>query len=702
MRKIIILMAVLSILGLPLVSGQIVNSSLTPDSGWTTQDGTSQFDAQLYNFSGSLIPQWINWKSNSGISSGEDFQIFGDTTGLLLFNGTESSGNLNWTATGWESVGAVESVWLVFNAPSVDAHNIRRKDAAPLTDNGLTASVHSQDANSANLNVAFFNSDATLNNHFFVYEVIMLNFTGAPTFTTTLVDTYDGISLSNFTLTIFNSTFSITNTTTTGTITHTGLIGGNMDINFSLVTDNGGYFNQSFSSINTGSSFEGDVFQSVLRLMALDGLNNDTILNFTAVTNLSSDSTGVGQVLILAKEGHFQLNVTAAGFETLVTNFTILALQNNSLNVTLGSVFNFQLIREITNSVFDFNSTNSTVLNVFCPNETIVINFSSSSNQSRIINCEFTLLQVVVDYGALGSYFRTLIPPFSQKSINIYLIDLIAGDTAIQRIIKLIDLTQTFTNSILTVNRAVGSGTVDIIEQRFDISNEVNLFLVKDSLYTLKVSNGVEEIILGNLIPTEAGTQTITLPKLNFVPQETVIGTNISWSYTFNSSTGLLRVQYLDKSEKTTKVKFTIMNESAGGAVVFTGESNNNFSVTITYNQAFGNHTFSTELFFEHPDIINATEKRVFFQLTSGSAVDFEGWSAEDEAKIKKWAAWIFLVVWIMFFSQVHAGVALVSMVGWLWIFRKLGWIVGVSDLIFGFVVLLAIVTWMLESMRKN
>ncbi len=531
------------------------------------------------------------------------------------------------------------------------------------------------------------------------------------TFTLTAVDTYDDAALQNITVTISNSSFSFSDSVINGSlIVNNGSVPSFeklYDIDF-RVNDSGGYFNRTFLNINISNagSFEGDLFQSVLKLVATDALNNQSISSFSAsVTNSSSDSTTNGQLLILIKEGSYQLNVTADGFDKLVTNFSILTLANNTLNVSMGSLFTFRLIREETNNPFDFQLTNTTDLTIFCPNETIRIPFNMSNNASQIVNCQFTLMQMTVDYGILGSYFRTLIPSFSQKNITWYLIDLLAGDAAIQKVIKLVDLTGDFSDATLTVKRAIPGETIlkTMIQQKFDISNEVNLFLVKDALYTINIENAIEDIALGNLIPTEAGTQTITLPKIDFVPQETILGDDVSWSYTFNLTLGILRLQYVDITGLTTFVRFTVRNGSDPNlGQLFLAESNNNATVTMTFNQVIANNTYVSELFFIHPGLSNFTETRPWYEFGGNfGALNLEGWSPSEQITFKNWIAWFFLAVWGMFWSRRYIGIGMTTLVIWMWIFRTLKWI-DVSALVFGFVALLAVVGWIVEAIKRE
>ena len=530
-------------------------------------------------------------------------------------------------------------------------------------------------------------------------------------FNVTAQDLYDNEALKNFSLTFTNSTTSFHNTTNNGNIVYTNL-NGIYDVNVSS-NQSGGYFERLFIDVNASSgTFLALLFQSRVTIRALDGFDNSTINSFTASINGTTPrSTSNGSVEFLVKKGTYQLNITSGSFDKKVTNFSIAALANDTINVTLGSIFRFNLIRESTGAIFDWNSTNKTEINVFCPNQSITLRINNTdkanANISKLINCRFTLMQIVVDYGSLGSYFRTLIPSFSQKNITFYLIDVTKGDVAVQKVLKLLDLTGEFGGAILRVKSTVNGILRTIIEQRFDISDEVNLFLVKDRLYTINIENADQDIGLGNLIPTEAGEQSITLPRLDFATDEAVLGGNITFGYTFNTTSGILRVQYNDSTQKTTLVRFTITNESE--SVLFLGESNNNATVTLTFNGVVGNKTYLTELFVQHPDLTSIDsnidgflDKKVFYE-TSGTVGGFNlaGWTPSEQVDLKKWAAWIFIFFWAFLFSTRHIGIGMTSMVIWIWIFRVWKWI-DINNLIFGFVVLIAVVGWIVESMRKQ
>ncbi|KKK53811.1 hypothetical protein LCGC14_3091000, partial [marine sediment metagenome] len=63
--------------------------------------------------------------------------------------------------------------------------------------------------------------------------------------------------------------------------------------------------------------------------------------------------------------------------------------------------------------------------------------------------------------------------------------------------------------------------------------------------------------------------------------------------------------------------------------------------------------------------------------------------------------AFVFLAAWVLIFSSFHAGIAVGTMAIWLWLFRFWQWI-EVSNLIFGFILLIAIVVWIVEAMKRT
>ena len=118
---------------------------------------------------------------------------------------------------------------------------------------------------------------------------------GSSVTTITAADEHNtSYTLSNFTVTIYNSTYSVTNTTTTASLSYDNL-GGSMNLNFSSDQD-GGYFNRSFSNINLSTDYEGKLYQAILRYNASEVVVGTAITDFNVTFPLQfneSNSSGI-------------------------------------------------------------------------------------------------------------------------------------------------------------------------------------------------------------------------------------------------------------------------------------------------------------------------------------------------------------------------------------------------------------------------
>ena len=549
--------------------------------------------------------------------------------------------------------------------------------------------------------------------HSVTVEVISV-ISAAPTFTITAKDRYDSISLNNLSIRIFNSSFEINFSTSNGTmlILNSTTGSGNRPIIFNNTYDitftsneSGGYFNYTVATINitdTGS-LEGSLFQSLLNLYVNDSLTGGPLSSFTITTNYSSFEGTNGYILLYTKAGaNHVFNVTSIKYPKGEFSYSINALENNSMTVNISPIFNFYLRREADNSEFDVGNTNSTKLKIFCPEKSIVIIFKNatynSTQENITMDCPYTLMKMDISYGDT-SYFRSLIPETIEQNITWWLLDLNI-DTGVQKILELIDLTGEWSSGLLRIKTAIGSNNENIIEQEFDISTAVILYLLKDALYTVSIENNLrtEERQLGNLIADSAGTITITFPNIQFYPENTYLEDNISTSYFENATSNILRFTYLDTTHQTTLITWEIYNESSNLLQTFTSTSSD---VSLTYNSFFENKTYFTNLEVQHALLdFNITEARVFGNPPS-IASDLPGWTEEEATDLKLFIAIIFLVVWGFLFTSKHAALGLTTTFIWLLVFRWNGWI-DIGYMALSIMGIIAISTWIVEIMKKE
>ena len=535
----------------------------------------------------------------------------------------------------------------------------------------------------------------------------------AEDFKVTVTDLYDSKTITNFTVIIYNATNRSEYNTTSGTLSIFNSTIGIYNITINSSQD-GGYFNRTYDNYNISTDLAGQIYQSLLNLYVNDSLTKLAISSFTAVTNFTTTSVNGGYILLYTKQGTtHQLNISSSQYPKQTRYYSINALENNSMTVNLSPQFQFYLRREADNSLFDIQGTNTTKLTIYCPAKNIVINFKNNSAESRnstqentTIDCPYTLLKMDVSYPS-SSYFRSLIPPTSQQNVTWWLLDL-NKDTGVQMIINLRDLTGEFSQGILRAKTAIGSNNENIIEEYFDISTSVVLYLLKDALYKIILINNdkTKEKQLGDLIADAAGTKTITAQDISFIP-DTILDNNVSWSYTFNASANILRLQYLDSTRNTTYIRWRIYNGTNASAfqLLTTFESvyvGSNFtSTTYTYNNVQFNRTYYTHLFVQHSGLsFNISQYRSFGEYENylGS---FAGFTAKATKDIKHYGSAIFLSVWMLLFSARHMAIGLTSTLFWVVILKFIGWFL-IGWIWITIIGLITFVAWIADYMRRN
>lgn len=496
--------------------------------------------------------------------------------------------------------------------------------------------------------------------------------------------------------------------TTNGTILISNITNGlyNMTI---LSTQ---YFSAKYYNVNvSGQSFQANLSQSYLSVYANDTVASVLLYSFTAANNLTSYSTSSGYISMPLKAGTYSINVTSSQYPPYVGITTIAALQNVTYIANLSPIFQFYLRREADNSIFDINSTNSTKVTVICPNKNIVIIFRNSTygstQENKTIDCVYSYLKLDVVYPDT-SYFRTLIPATTQQNVTWWLLDL-NKDTGVQKILNLVDLTGSWSSGRLRLTANIGQTNERIIEQYFDVSTGVTLYLLKDSIYTVTIINsaGNEERQIGTLTADTAGTVTIIYPNIPFYPENTQLEKNMSWSYTCpfsqciyprNTSDSILRFQYADSLNGTNTISWKIYNGSNTSVLLqqFTSSAHN---LTFTYQPVFKNITYFATLSIQNTLLsFNISENKIFgdFELPV-----LEGFTKGEQSQWAFYLSGIFVIVWGLSFSAYHVGIGLATTFIWLLIFRIKGWL-PLHPIWLALIGVAAIMTFVVEGMKKD
>ena len=260
--------------------------------------------------------------------------------------------------------------------------------------------------------------------------------------------------------------------------------------------------------------------------------------------------------------------------------FTVDVTTSNKELEYLYYVF-LQVLKEVTNTPFESNETQSMKLFVYCDDNTVEeYSFNTTANDYILkenIECNWDFLKLDVTYAA-SSYYRTVIPSNTSTNITIYGLDL-NEDLASQMIIQINDLTGEFNNGQLEIVKTIAGSSKEIITQKYDIEDKVTLYLLTNGLYTIRIrsEDGTDVRVLGSLIG-EAGTKTITIPEINFYPDNSVID-NIDWQYNLTNTSA--KLTYIDGTSTTTdSIKFYIYDENKTNIIY-------NSSATDINNAAF-------------------------------------------------------------------------------------------------------------------
>lgn len=419
-------------------------------------------------------------------------------------------------------------------------------------------------------------------------------------------------------------------------------------------------------------------------------------------TNTPATSNG------LTLEGHAEFSSTdvsdmKAQINSSLGTATHRGIEKIVWDNAYNDLYNFTVRREADGSIFDYASTNETKLTIVCPNSADQYFFNETGSIQVLYSCHSPTLKLDISYPTGDSYFRTLIPEMGEREIDFYLIDL-NKETAIQKIIELVDLTGEWQTGILRAQTPILEQVEDIIEMEYDVASSVTLYLKKDSIYTLTLINddGTKSRSIGNLIADSAGTVTITYPPIEYEP-EVYLNENITIDYTFNVTAGTLRLQYQDITASTESISWTIYNStnSSNPLLLQTYSSTVSTGATFTYSPVYGNTTYLTELFvinslLDH----NLSETKLFYDYDTYGDDILPGFSATERDNILFWSSVLFLVVWGLLFSSKHVAFGITSTAIWVVILRSVGWL-PISWLWVGTICFVAALTFFVEMMRK-
>jgi len=526
-----------------------------------------------------------------------------------------------------------------------------------------------------------FTSNAFTGTEFFIDDFCHFNGTTSyadcfpptptPYFSITAFDLYNSSAITTFNATINGSFYSTTNGTINTNINQSqGFI-----YNINVSASN--YFGRTYENYNTSSSLSAQLWQYQLNVTVVDAVTSSVLTGWNFTLPLFSQIGNSSVPLpVRVSAGSYTANLSLAGYGSTSYSFTATALGSAAVTIFMSPYVNFTLLKESNGAAFNVSTTQQTLLTVVCANTSITYTFNAST-ASVPINCTWTFMKMDVIYNS-SSYFRTLVPASTDRTITWYLLDLTV-DQAVQIILQLNDLTGQFLDGYATLKKVILGAERDITVQYWDVENQVTGYFITNGLYTLSITapDGTVRSI-GYLIADAAGTKTITVPEIAFVPEQGVGGT-INWDWN-DEGLPLIRLQYNDTtSSGTSNLMFSVYNGSNVASQLYTTTQINVNYVSLSYGIS---NTSSYLACF------NATHPTYGFisqcQIYTGLSLDIWDTSdfGDDAWKITGWISIIFLVVIYLAIAPFDDVIAMAMTTIFMWILMNWNWLSFGSELI--------------------
>lgn len=527
-------------------------------------------------------------------------------------------------------------------------------------------------------------------------------------------DATHGVFINNISVLVYNSSHSFRNSSQGGEIIQPFDVS-NENFTYSVIlsanNSNGSYYNSSFLAVVNSSDvtyFIEELAQAWTTVRAVSGVLGSYLNTFNvswAGNNYFTTSGGV--LLPVTAGGDYTFTVFSEGYTTGSGSFSYSAVTNTTSEVVVGINKTFNLIDEVTLAPFNVNSTNRTRLEIICSNMSIFIDFNGTTSSTVAVPCAYDFIKIGVSYNSTynsDSYYRTLIPPYNENPTSIFLVDL-TTDAVVQQDIQLRDLTGDYSEGVIRAKRIYGFGEADIIEQLFDIQDVATLFLLRDAVYVIEVVNGDGDIVsLGNLIGTSSGTKVLSLPSIEFVPDNSTFGGAVNWDYNFSVDAGVLRVVYRDALVNTTYFRFRVYNASDTSQLFFDSGVLSGGDITSTYNGVVANVSYASWLVVSHVGAGGVSEWRVWGAPEIISRI--EGFDSDFMKDFFRWVVLVFVIVIGLLFTAASTAAGLFTMATFLWIFRMMNFIPDVPAYQFWFVIsivyLIAGFTWFNQDKRRD
>ena len=517
-----------------------------------------------------------------------------------------------------------------------------------------------------------------------------------------LINIFNGSTVNNYNITVFNSSIRAFNTTNViGSVT-LPLGVGNVSTLMNVTANYSGLVKNLATTINL-SITDGSLYMWQSKFNITDTANGRP-LNPTCTiagqslpfsTNYSYTTfDNVNQIVTLAcsQSGYANLNQQI--------NLTL----GTPLNITMRSVMiNFTLFDEKTGNIFNVSSADSIYFQAICPEQTQ--STLITSNISAInVSCNWIKFRFVLNYGAT-SYYRSLIYDYNQSSnfnFSVYLINL-ATTNALSTTFVTDDLLNQYKDLRVYVYEVIGGSMVQITADWVDISQKVSTYLITNNEYDIQVVSSNKPLLdLGSYFAATAGDQTIRLYDIAVLsPGASSFSKNTRFMTYADGVNGNFTAYalYNDSSTGTSSVMWTLYEGSSSGPVIYTNTYPSSF--VATYNISAYNQSSAVVSVMNITSVELDNTPYVYGKIIStyvNRHIPIMNWVSPAALN---WFILLLLSCLAIFATAKTSNPAAFAVIGFGVLFMILGWF-GISAAVMAVVTLFSFINWLARGTEQQ
>ena len=397
-----------------------------------------------------------------------------------------------------------------------------------------------------------------------------------------------------------------------------------------------------------------------------------TFENFTLPINCYNQNP----ILINSTSDSVTNNLTISCYNG--ASYELISTYNNGGMIYDNNIFWSQDATEPNITTCTNTTQVSFEIDIFCPTKKVT-NIINNSNQGVLgIDCDYDYWLVKAVYSTT-SYYRTVIPDKTISNHDIYLLDL-NYDDAIEVIIKVIDISDEYSNGQIKLTTFIKGEEKTVIHQLLDIENKVTLWLDLGQVYKIYAikNDGTEEYV-GDLIADQATTKILTFPTIPLIDNTPYFGNQVYWNYDASKTTGIISLNYFDVSPDGFKsLEWKIFDDDAQ-IFIYNHTELNGFNLTLNVTGLDSHTSYMSVLMIDHNN--RNSKINEVRPLWLASATVFGGWGTTDangvnptSETIKLVIATIFPVMIILLFSAGTIEVGMIAGILFIYIFNLYNW----------------------------